>query len=65
MKSGKVKFYNKEKAYGFITQDSGDKDCFFHISQWRGEKEPKDKQSVTFLVEETKKGLQAKEVNPV
>lgn len=65
MESGKLKFWNKDRGFGFIINDKGGKDVFMHVSQWRGEKEPKDKQSVTFLVEETKKGLQAKEVNPV
>ena len=31
METGKVKFYNKEKKYGFITGDDG-KDYFFHAS---------------------------------
>ena len=31
METGKVKFYNKEKKYGFITGDDG-KDYFFHSS---------------------------------
>ena len=31
METGKVKFYNKEKKYGFITGDDG-KDYFFHVS---------------------------------
>ena len=29
MENGKVKFYNKERKYGFIAGDSG-KDYFFH-----------------------------------
>lgn len=28
---GTIKFYNTAKAYGFVTQDSGE-DIFFHIS---------------------------------
>ena len=27
---GKIKFYNREKAYGFIIPDDGGKDMFFH-----------------------------------
>lgn len=65
MKSGRVKFWNKEKAYGFIVCDDGSKDAFMHISDWRGKKDPEEKQSVTFDVVEGKKGLQAKEVTPI
>ena len=30
--TGTIKFYNKEKAFGFITPDHGAADIFFHIS---------------------------------
>tara|TARA_B100001250_G_C19641958_1_gene718690 strand:- start:410 stop:607 length:198 start_codon:yes stop_codon:yes gene_type:complete len=31
METGKVKFYNKSKRYGFVTSDNGN-DYFFHES---------------------------------
>ena len=32
MLSGKVKWFNYKKGYGFITPDEGDKDVFVHIT---------------------------------
>lgn len=36
MPTGRVKYYNSDKGYGFITQDTGEGDVFLHISEIQG-----------------------------
>jgi len=57
MASGKVKFFNTEKGFGFITPDQGGKDVFVHKTGTREDLYEGD--SVNFELEETPKGMNA------
>jgi CspA family cold shock protein len=57
MKTGKVKFFNQSKGFGFIIDDETGKDYFVHVSGLIDE--IKDEDEVTFELKEGKKGLNA------
>jgi len=61
--NGKVKWFNSEKGYGFITTEEG-KDVFVHFSQIKkdGYKELAEGQEVSFTVAQGEKGLVAEDV---
>ncbi|WP_047871671.1 cold-shock protein [Nocardiopsis sp. RV163] len=61
MATGKVKWFNGEKGFGFIEQDGGGPDVFAHYSaiQGSGYRELAEGQSVDFDVTQGAKGLQA------
>ena len=63
MSNGTVKWFNAEKGYGFISQESGD-DVFVHFSaiQGKGFKTLEEGQSVSFESEEGPRGKQASNV---
>jgi cold shock protein len=60
MASGKVKWFNESKGFGFITGDDG-KDVFVHYSSIEGNgfKTLAEGDSVTFEVENGPKGPKA------
>ena len=57
MASGKVKFFNTEKGFGFITPDEGGKDVFVHKTGVKTAIYEGDK--VTYEIEQSPKGLNA------
>jgi cold shock protein len=62
METGKVKWFNSQKGYGFIIQQSG-KEVFVHFKDVQGGANVlRDNDEVEFEVEEGKKGLQAVKV---
>ena len=63
MATGKVKWFNAEKGYGFITADDGT-DIFVHYSaiQSEGFKTLDEGQAVSFDVTQSDRGPQASNV---
>ena len=64
MATGKVKWFNDAKGFGFITPDDGGKDLFVHFSavQGSGFKTLKEGQKVSFEVVQGPKGKQASNI---
>ncbi|RBW69442.1 cold-shock protein CspD [Bacillus taeanensis] len=63
MQTGKVKWFNAEKGFGFIEVEGGD-DVFVHFSaiQTEGFKTLEEGQTVTFEITEGNRGPQAANV---
>ena len=61
MPSGKVKWFNSKKGYGFITDDETNKDIFLHVSALEESKLRllKEEQKIKYDIKEEKNKLQA------
>ena len=61
MPSGKVKWFNSKKGYGFITDDETQKDIFLHVTSLEDSKLRvlKEEQKISYDIKEEKDKLQA------
>ena len=64
MSQGTVKFFNQTKGFGFIAPDDGGKDIFVHANDLNGATITEG-DKVTYEVEESRKGLNAVNVEHV
>ena len=65
--TGKVKWFNDSKGFGFITPENGEKDCFVHHTAIQGDgyKSLAENELVEFDVVEGDKGPAAANVTKV
>jgi CspA family cold shock protein len=61
MPTGKVKWFNSKKGYGFITDDKTEKDIFLHVSALEESKLKmlKEEQQLEFEIKKENEKLQA------
>lgn len=63
VRKGSITFFNENKGYGFIRDEKSQDSIFFHVNAVTGTVKEKDK--VTFEVEQGQKGLNAVKVTLV
>ena len=61
MPSGKIKWFNAKKGYGFITDNETKKDIFLHVSSLENSRLRvlKEDQEISYEIKEEKNKLQA------
>ena len=61
MPTGKVKWFNSKKGYGFITEDKTEQDIFLHVTALEESKlrKLKEDQKLEFEIKKEKNKLQA------
>jgi CspA family cold shock protein len=66
-KTGKIKWFNDAKGFGFVTPDDGSKDVFVHFSSIQGEgfKSLAEGDKIEFEVQESDKGPKAANVRKI
>ncbi len=65
MPTGKVKWFDPKRRYGFIVPDEGDKDLFVHANAIPGQQNLEENQRVEFDIDQSPKGPTAANVRPV
>ncbi|HEX9691269.1 MAG TPA: cold-shock protein [Gemmatimonadales bacterium] len=65
--TGKVKWFNDAKGYGFITPNGGENDCFVHYSAIEGSgfRSLKEGDTVEFEMVDGQKGPSAQNVTKI
>jgi cold shock protein len=64
MQTGKVKFFNESKGFGFIVADGSGEEIFVHVTGLNGVT-LRENDSVSFEVTEGKRGLNAINVKKI
>lgn len=63
---GTIKFFNRQKGFGFITPDNGGKELFVHSSNVHGDPDSlREGQKVEYVEGRGRKGPEATEVTPL
>ncbi len=66
MATGKVKFFNESKGYGFIKVDDSEQEVFVHVTGLADKSQRlKQDDSVSFEISEGKKGPNAIDVKKI
>lgn len=65
MNTGKVKFFNVSKGFGFIINDEDDEEVFVHASALPAGVKLKEADRVEFNIEQGRRGLNATNVKVI